>query len=490
MSGHGIRERLLVLLVAALGTSAIRGQTLELIALETDLKLPYQDLTEADMDGDGRKDLFFALADPPRWEIRLRLPGNAGFGPPRVIPVPDGVAAIALARVVPPAGYDIVTLAADGLAVIPGGAGGNGKPRPWCRVDLLFPPGHRGVPHHWTWGDDIDGDGRQDVFVPGLEGDLLVRGGADGKPAGPPERMPGPPTRVVRRRTGRGLVEVRRMRPRSELARLYSGASVPAWLGRDGLYAVPRTPTGFAAPMNLFPLKARAQAGLGILRRTDVDLTDLNGDKVCDLVLTRTEAKGGTFPDRRTDLLFFKNTGQPARAPAQVLLLPGVLSSGPDVGDVNGDGIADLFLSVFAGDVKSEALRRMFGFRVTLDYHLYLGTGGARAPFPRSPTLSLSDKVDNRTFETWSLRPRRVLSHDWNGDGILDLVDFKADAKTCTVTVTYGKTEAGRYELGDATTEFTWTGKVTGYGVVSMGEGAAAARLKTATGVVYVTAKR
>ena len=479
---RAIASALLVITTASSAFTSANGQTFQTVVV--DVGGPYQDLWEIDLDGDSRDELVFLIEEPKRHLLvyRQASDGNS-FSKPTTWTVPAGCAAFAFADVVSPAGRDLLLLDHAGASVVAGNST-TGSPERWLDHPLLFPPGYSGTPAHWAYGRDVDGDGRQDLLLPGLETDLIVHGGKEGRPRSPVMPLLAPRSDATLSRTT-GSLGVRNARPRVALVDLQKGGPVPAWLGRNGLHCLPRTETGFAAaPRLLFKTQEEAAAGLGLLRRTDVDLDDLNGDGLLDLVLTRTEARGGTVPERRTDLLFFLNEGSTNERPAQILLLPGVLSSGPDIADVDGDGRSDLLLSVFAGDLKGEMSRRLFG-RVTLDYHLYLGQKGAR-PFPRSPSLSLRDKVPNELFETWGRRHRKVVADDFDRDGRLDLVSFSPKKDRCTITIRPGRGRGASFAFSDDGPSITVEAVVTSYTVVALAPQRPAARLKTKTGVIYV----
>jgi hypothetical protein len=455
---------------------------------------PYADLTEVDLDGDGLLDLVFVLPGPPTsLETYLQKGDGTGFERGISLAFPKGVAAIALADLLPGPGHDVALLSARGVDVV--GGDGDAAPVRWLEADLMFPVGFRGVPRHWGWGRDVNEDGHDDLLLPGLDRDLIALGGPEGRPKGSPKPLPHPVARQDLGRSRQGLLEHRRYRPRVEWARVLPGPPVPSWLEPHGLVALGlEGEEGFApTPTVVFPLKPFSQEGLGLLSRTDVDLADLDGDGLADFLLTRTEARGGVVPERRTDLLIFLNRRKAPEAtvPSQVILLPGVLSSGPDLLDLDGDGRLDLVLSTFAGDMKSELGRQILG-RVRLDYHAYLGTGSS-PPFPRSPTLTETDTLDLDTFETWDLRHRRLFGKDWTGDGRPDLVTVEVDEGKTTVRVrpaTGSLSEGASEAFGEDGPSIGLADAALGYRQVSLGPGRPALRLRTAGGVAYVTPAR
>ncbi|NRA97814.1 MAG: hypothetical protein HRU14_16580, partial [Planctomycetes bacterium] len=314
------------IIACVFASTVAHGQ--ELVTVEVDIGGPHADLTQADLDGDGKSDLVFLLeGTPPVLDIRYQDPDGRGFGRRARWEIPPGTAGITMAEIVSP-GLDVLFLSATGARIVEG-TSKDGVSRPWMSIELLFPTGYRSLPKHWSWGYDLDGDGHDDVLLPGIDGDLVVFVGKDGKPKAAPTLLAHPRSQTTSDRT-HGLLRVRRGRPRTELAPMARDALIPAWLEPSGLHVLPRRGDGFAdTPINLFPLEDDEPSGLGLLRRVDIDLDDLDGDGLADLCLTRTEARGGAIPERRTDVLLFKNLGRPHPSPSQVILLPGVLSSGP-----------------------------------------------------------------------------------------------------------------------------------------------------------------
>jgi hypothetical protein len=217
-----------------------------------------------------------------------------------------------------------------------------------------------------------------------------------------------------------------RRRPRTE-ALNYEGPQRPAvaWTETDGLYVSALTDGSFQPKVRVAPINPSSKrTARDYLERRSLALKDLDGDGKPDLIWTRTAATGGAIPELKTELLIFRNKGEPSTKPDQVLLLPGVLSDGPSVADVNGDGRPDLFLSIYGGGIGSELARRLTG-RVSLDLLLYLGQPDGTM-FARSPQLKLNDSVPIREFEYWGLRHRLLITHDWNGDGVHDLAQIES----------------------------------------------------------------
>jgi hypothetical protein len=163
-----------------------------------------------------------------------------------------------------------------------------------------------------------------------------------------------------------------------------------------------------------------------------------------------------------------------------------VLSSGPDLADVDGDGLLDLVLSVFAGSLKGEIQRRLTG-KVRLSYYVYLGSG-KNPPFPRSPDLTIEDVVSTEVFEAWDLRHRCLLDRDWTKDGLSDLVRLEGDDEGVSVTVHTGSKASGRlaFNAGPAFSH-RYVGPVLGYRTVSLMTGRPAVQLLTPAGASFIT---
>ena len=480
---------LIAILAFSFTLSMLHAQeTSKLGVMTAEIGAPYVDLTETDLDGDGRKDLLVSLAEsPPRWRVLLQLPDRSGFASAIDVPVPEGISAIVIADVDRAPGSDIVLLSSTGVALLTGLlTKAERGVLPIAKLELLFPKVGHVIPRHWDWGRDLDGDGREDLLLPGLDDDLLLPGVEAAPYFGAPVRIAMPGTGRLTR-SGGGLVESVRRRPRVGFARVRPGASPhPILLMPEGLAFIERGETGHfdSAPDVLFPNPAPVAGGLSLLRRLDLDLADLDADGLEDLVFTRTTASGRPLPKLRTDLVFHQNGRSKPRKATGLLLLPGVLSSGPDIADVDGDGLPDLFVSTFAGGA-SQQIERLFG-QIKLEYHLYLGTGESM-PFPRAPVTSLVDRVPTEDFEIWGRRHRRLLGDDWNDDGRQDLVRIDRDDDRITVRIHAGLGRGKSFRFADAAlAESSLKRDAQSYGLVRLSKEGPAVRLKSRVRVDYL----
>jgi hypothetical protein len=414
-------------LVLVIALASLRGQegahpstSVNLIQTRIDTTAKVEHSLLVDLDGDLRDDILLLTADQ-RMAVCFQS-DDGHFVKAGDIEVPAKASAWAIADLLPTRGAELVWLDADGVAVVPLEPEALGPSRPYAEIPLAFPERRLGPLRFWAWGGDVDGDGHQDLLVPGLSEDLLLRGGPGAAPQTPHRAVPVPNLVTVSRALS-GTVALTRRRPRTVFHRLLDPAELsPAYLDSEGLRALGADRQGaFTGESQLvFAFSREGRGALGLLQRTELSLRDLDADGLEDLVLSRTGSREGAATEIRTDLLFFRNGERPVSRPSFVLLLPGVLSSGPDLVDLDGDGRLDLWLSVFGGSLRSEVARRVFR-RVGLDYHVYLGRSGS-PPFGRSPDASFEDQLEVASFETWDLRHRIQLQGDWNGDRRHDLV--------------------------------------------------------------------
>ena len=394
-----------------------------------------------DLSGTGRDDLFLLSKKEPR-EVTVLLAGESeDRWQPRTFPAPLGLRGIAFADMDPEGlpGRDIIFLHENGASLFDFRNGG--RVNELLAAPLLFSAALHAPPVFWMWGVDIDGGGRHDLLLPGLETDLLLRG----EHLDSTVRIPVPTERIEQRFGGAGFA-VTAKRPRTEV-QWWLGADKPgvSWTERDGLYHSRFVAGEFQPKECIIPVKVSKKAGVrDHLERRSLSFADVNSDGRLDMIWARTAATSGAIPELRTELLIFRGGATLVDKPKQVLLLPGVLSSGPEIRDINGDGHLDMLLSIYGGGVSNELARRFLG-RVSLEYLLYLGSAGG--DIARSPHLRLEDKVDTASFEVWGLRHRLLFNLDWNGDGICDLARVAPEEGGFLVTVHRGKQEKDEFHF-------------------------------------------
>lgn len=476
-----------LLAVLAVAAAAQDPAAPGLVALEARAGgAPVVDTAVSDLDADGRSDVLFLIGGPdPAFAVAFQDGSGGGFLPPRRVPIPPGTAAFGIADLLPAAGKDLYFLAASGVSARTLAA--DGEVRAFAALDLVFPPDRSGPPAWWEHGRDVDGDGRDDLVLPGLDGAWFLRGGPDGKPAGPPAAIL-VPAEVRAQRDPAGLLAWRFRSPRVAFRTLLErGAAVPVWQDGEGLRRLGRQPDGsFGGPPVLhFAFGGGGGGGLGILQRSSIRMEDLDGDGLDDLVVARSRAEGMVIPELRSELLFFLNRGRPATAPSHVLVLPGNLSSGPDLVDADGDGVLDLWLSVEGAGMKS-GVQRLLG-KIKLTWYLYRGTA-KEPPFGRTPDLTFEDMVPGDVYDAWGLRHRLFLSRDWDGDGRSDLARLSGDAGSGTkLDVHPAPARPEPYRPADApTATITMRAPVRAHRAATLAPGRPAIQLDLPDGVVFL----
>ncbi|HYC78181.1 MAG TPA: hypothetical protein VEI02_11195 [Planctomycetota bacterium] len=399
--------------------AALRLGAQELVVREAPLPAGAVDVLLWDADSDGRGDLL-ATAPGPRCVLRLRVEGG-GFGSARVAAAPadaDGFSAARAPEGAPALAFD----GPDGLRLLRLGDFREGSDA--RGGDGAAPPPFRG------FAEDLDGDGAPDPLASRADGAVLYGSRAGARPI----RLP--TERRLAAGGGGGLVTATTRAPRATFARLRAGeAPRPAWFEGGALRALRGSAAdGFGPDAEILArFSDEAPAEERVLERNEPRLADLDGDGIAEAVLGRVRTRAGALGGARTEILV-RRLG--ADAPAQALLLPGVLSSGPDLRDLDGDGRLDLVATTFADDLASQLSRGLRG-AVRLTAFVYRGAPGP-ASFRRAPDLALADDVPEAHFERWDLRHRLLFGDDWTGDGRPDLLAVKVERDRATATVRAG----------------------------------------------------
>ena len=422
-----MKSALLFLASGLLWLAALPAQGFERISI--DAGGPIHDRILADFDGDSRTDVLLVMKDG-RLVFFLQERNGSGFSGPRRARIAFRPAALAVANLVPPAGAEIILLSARGAHTLSPVGTGALEPRPLVEAELIFSPGYDGLPRFWAWGSDLDGDGRDDLLLPGLASDLILFGTPPGK--NPRPLMPvEAPAETSLEEHPRGALEVRLQRPRVAFERVLTPrAPSPVFFRDRRLFALPGSARkGYSShPRTLLELHEDPTDPMNLLQRLDVSFSDLDGDGLADALVARTRVDAtARVLEQRTQLLFFRGGGAAGAPPRQVIVLGGVLSGGARLRDLDGDGRLDLLVSVFGGGVTANIARLVLR-SVKLEYHFYPGTPGKR-PFTRSPALTLVDHVPLSIFDRWDLRHRLFADRDWTGDGFADLLRIESDGE-------------------------------------------------------------
>ena len=441
-----IRALVFAVLLGGLGARITPSQTPGFKSLVIDCKERIEGLTIADLQDDGRRDLIVQTRGGKRLLLWFQTEDQLGFQAAGSIDFPEGCAAWCIADLVPPKGPDIVMLFHDGVRAAAAIGPDAGKPKRYASLPLIFPPDHQGPPSWWDWGQDLNGDGLIDLPVPGLRQDWLILGAAPG--THPPTTVPIALPESRSTDSGQAhLLNFKRRRPRIAFHPFaHRDQSNPGYQDDTGIHWIEGDlEHGFKGPRHTAFSLRKSKRSASLLESSRATLRDWNGDGLIDLVFARSLAQSGSLTRLSTELAFHAGKDGGQGKLELVLLLPGLLSSGPHLEDVDGDGRRDLFLCIGGGSLKSEIARRLLG-RAKLDYHLYLNHGGDR-PFARSPELSIQDSVPTALFSNWGRRHRLFLRDDWNGDGLLDLLRLKKGPKGLRIAIRHGERREGSFRF-------------------------------------------
>ncbi|MCB9833125.1 MAG: VCBS repeat-containing protein [Planctomycetes bacterium] len=411
--------------VLALGLGlALRAQGPGLELSELDFGRPIDDWFIFDLDGDSwREVLVFHDPDPDGRPFSLAHRAGDAWTIERGS-IPRSVVSLALGRFGLGDGYQLALIHPDHVDFLArDGGGALAVVGPRLDFTNLIRSPLAGVPGFWHWPTDIDGDGHDDLFLPGDDGLVLHFGdGAGG--FSPPLLLGMAGSRRVTRDSA-GHLDFLRSYPRPVFSDLDAdGRRDLAWFDSEGLTAwMQRKARVFDAEKPLtfkLPWLASLDSD-GILEQTEVDLRDVDGDGRPDLFLSRMSTPATGLGDLRTTLVVLLNRPEEffARRPDFALKVQGVIGNGPDFRDVDGDGALDLVYGSYGAGI-SDALQRMMG-TVKVAFRIHRGTPKAASPFELQPSRLLDLDLSKDDFGRWGARRNFAVGTDLDGDGIGDL---------------------------------------------------------------------
>jgi len=382
----------------------------------------------ADLDGDGRADLWTAsfTGVPPdeRREMHVRWQrADGGFAPlpDAVLPLPSDAAAYDVARLSPAPHAEILLLRRERVGIL----SLRGRKPAWRAVELGAPtiavaPDERGLDRLALVRQGL-GDGPR-LLVPGL-GELIVALPAGGVAA----RLPlgGRANYFIPPRPGPNLgeneLEIYFDHPRVELADADGdGLADVIASDRHAVRVFRQRPGGAlpATPDRTLPLRRISAEdhvrGSGSVRTA---VSDLDGDGRADLVVSHV-AEG--LLDARSETSLHLNRGGTwdLASADQRFAVKGGFST-EELVDLDGDGRVELVsLRIPLGVLE---LVEMLLTR-SVDVHVAVRRAGRATPFAAAPSFERKLSVP---FSMETFRPRGFVGNvasDWNDDGLRDLI--------------------------------------------------------------------
>lgn len=463
-------------LITGLALTCATATALAGFGTETAVELPkgtrHERSVLADFDGDGQDDLWITTSRRKGWlnrSLRIHL-RQAGKGPcfkaepDHQLELPADVVGIQPVDIDGRAGRDVVLLAPTAAYLWRPTAPEEQRFERLFACELLWQlPSERET---FFWSPevrDLDGDGREDVFVPEPNRYRIAFGARESKPDArfdrtqtvrvPDDAELEVSSRLAGRARGRRAREDLRGRfgvgddsDAGPFLDLNEHTPVPVLVDFDGdgdLDLLAQTPQhvnvwlqsdgAFAAE----PRRLATPVEVDRRRRLDVSYSsharDLDGDGRVDAVILAGNQRSS---DVRTQVLVFlhgtgkgdaaKTSEQPLFGPSgrpQQLLVLGGFGGAPDLTDVDGDGLADLVVGSLEVDTL-DTIQAAASGSLDAELNVFLNRKGR---FSRSPDLQRSVPIAAKGLRGVRDGLTAKFVGDVTGDGIADLLQRSPD---------------------------------------------------------------
>jgi hypothetical protein len=433
-----------------------------------------------DMDEDGLQDIVVVhLDDEQEQPLRLltvfpHLAGK-GFSPEKrfVLPIAPDAVAITLGNWDGKRGIDVGLIAPKGVFShsFIGADGAASQPATTAAVNstalpraaafapqatpLIEKPGFLDLPQHdvvfvWIGPEDIDGNGLHDLVLPRTDGYTIffqTEPGSFGRTCDlevpQQNQVADSPFAFLsfERRLPRLVLQDFNGDFRKDVLFCYDDSFVCHLQEDSGQFP--------SAPSLKFSSRFMVDAEkMNRIEVSMITLDDLNGDKVPEMIVTRTRGEIGVFESIATDIyvLYGKAGAAYQAVPDQIIKVRGV-SIYPQFIDINRDGFKDIIVSCFRTDLISVGVSAAID-SFTFTYYVYT-FDGPTGMLTDVPAYDVAVSISREMLEKGGRNlPLVSFSGDFDGDGRNDMLTTSGDG---VLSIYRGKRAVGmvhRSEIG------------------------------------------
>lgn len=413
-----------------------------------------------DFDGDGRLDILgvsiYNDPNPPeRWlSLHFQRAGKYAESPDAIWPLSDRACALVIGDFLPGGGTEIGFLAEDGVYVHRWGNGRpEEKPVKLLHVRTFFhSPSLKQIPL-WQWKMDLSGDGLDDLVVPLPDGYRVyfqTAPGVFGKTATLESDLPPTSPRALG-------VSAYADAPEISPAQFISVAELPRLeivdINGDGLsdlvlirkemvtYHLQKErgvfPSTRPSRVSYEIPTLRAEARKDSVNLAIIRFVDINADRLADLVVTKIEGQLGLFESIKTSIYLHLGNGKGNFLADRRIVIDGV-SIDPEFIDMNGDGKLDIVTSRLRTDLLKQAANSVIFGDVTITYEVFQFDAEHNG-FLADPVFEKQIFVARKDLEKTGAGavPLVFIRGDLTGDGRPDLIAI--DPKTNELRIHPGR---------------------------------------------------